>query len=167
MKYVDSYIKLAKFGRELLDKKSLGEGLPHIAKYAKDVIDARRCSIYMYDKKNDELWTTLSDGIEKIVIPSEKGVAGRTLKDKKPIIVNDAYSDPDFLQDIDEETGYVTVNLITAPIFNSSREVIGVLQLLNKDGNFDSEDIKFMVFFAHYVSGFLELIIKYKKAEKK
>jgi len=167
VKYVDSYIKLANFGRELLDKKSLGEGLPHIAKYAKDVIDARRCSIYMYDKKNDELWTTLSDGIEKIVIPSEKGVAGRTLKDKKPIIVNDAYSDPDFLQDIDEETGYVTVNLITAPIFNSSREVIGVLQLLNKDGNFDSEDIKFMVFFAHYVSGFLELIIKYKKAEKK
>ena len=167
MKYADSYIKLANFGRELLEKKSLNEGLPHIAKYAKDVIDARRCSIYMYDKNSDELWTTLADGIEKIIVPSDKGIVGRTLKDKKPIIVNDAYSHPNFLQEIDEETGYVTVNLITAPIFNSNRDIIGVLQLINKDGGFDSEDIRFMIFFAHYVSGFLELIVKYKKAEEK
>jgi len=167
LKYVDSYIKLANFGRELLEKKSLGEGLPHIAKYAKDVIDARRCSIYMYDKKNDELWTTLSDGIEKIIIPSRKGVVGRTIKDKKPIIVNDAYSDPCFCQEIDAQTGYLTTNLITAPIFNSAREIVGVLQLLNKDGGFDSEDIKFMIFFAHYVSGYLELMLKYEEAEKK
>ena len=166
MKYVDSYMKLANFGRELLNKKSLGEGLPHIAKYAKDVIDARRCSIYMYDRQSDELWTTLADGIEKIIIPSNKGIVGNTIRERKPLIVNDAYAHPDFHQGIDEETGYVTVNLITAPIFNSSRDIIGVLQLINKDGGFDNEDIRFMVFFAHYVSGFLELIVKYKKAEK-
>ena len=167
MKYADSYLKLANFGRELLQKKSLGEGMPLIAKYAREVIDARRCSIYMYDRKSDELWTTLSDGIEKIIIPSDKGIVGNTIKERKPLIVNDAYSHPDFNKDIDRETGYVTVNLITAPIFNSSREIIGVLQLINKDAGFDNEDVKFMIFFAHYVSGFLELISKYKKAEKK
>jgi len=167
MKYSDSYIKLANFGRELLEKKSLAEGLPLIAKHAKEVIDARRCSIYMYDEKDDELWTTLADGIEKIIIPSDKGIVGTTIREKKPLIVNDAYSHPDFLSTIDKETGYVTVNLITAPIFNSRRDIIGVLQLINKDGGFDNEDVKFMIFFAHYVSGFLELISKYKKAEKK
>ncbi len=33
MKYADTYIKLADFGRELLGKKTLDEGLPHIARY--------------------------------------------------------------------------------------------------------------------------------------
>jgi len=167
MKYTDSYIKLANFGRELLEKKSLSEGLPHIARYAKELIDARRCSIYMYDRESDELWTTLADGIEKIVIPSNKGIVGNTIREEKPLIVNDAYSHPNFHSGIDEESGYVTVNLITAPIFNSTRDVIGVLQLINKNGGFDDEDVKFMVFFAHYVSGFLELISKYQRAEKK
>ena len=167
MKYADSYIKLANFGRELLDKKSLSDGLPHISRYAKEVIDARRCSIYMFDEANNELWTTLSDGIEKIVIPSNKGIVGNTIKERKPLIVNDAYAHPDFHQGIDEDTGYVTVNLITAPIFNSTRNIIGVLQLINKDGGFDDGDMKFMIFFAHYVSGFLELISKYKMTERK
>ena len=167
MKYADSYIKLANFGRELLEKKSLSDGLPHISRYAKEVIDARRCSIYMFDEANNELWTTLSDGIEKIVIPSNKGIVGNTIKERKPLIVNDAYAHPDFHQGIDEDTGYVTVNLITAPIFNSTRDIIGVLQLINKDGGFDDGDMKFMIFFAHYVSGFLELISKYKMTERK
>lgn len=166
MKYADTYIKLADFGRELLQKKSLGEGLPHIARYAKDVIHARRCSIYMYDSADNELWTTLADGIAKIKLGSDEGIVGQTIRLKKPIIVNDAYSHPDFLSEIDKETGYRTTNIITAPIFNSNREILGVLQLLNKDGGFDNEDVRFMIFFAHYVSGFLELITEYKNSRE-
>lgn len=165
MKYTDTYIKLADFGRELLEKKSLSEGLPLISRYAKDVIHARRCSIYMYDRTEDELWTTLADGIGKITLSPEKGIVGQTISSKEPIIVNDAYSNPHFLPEVDEETGYKTTNIITAPIFNSVREVIGVLQLLNKDDGFDKDDVKFMVFFAHYISGFLELITEYKISE--
>ncbi len=166
MRYADSYKKLANFGKELLQKKTLDEGLPHIAKYAKDVIDARRCSIYMYDKKSDELRTVLADGIMMIAVPPEKGIVGQTFKEGKSMIVNDAYSHPNFFQGIDKETGYVTVNLITAPIFNSNREIIGVLQLLNKASDFDYEDVKFMTFFAEYVSGFLDLTAKHKKTEE-
>jgi len=50
---------------------------------------------------------------------------------------------------VDKETGYKTNNIITTPIFNSKREIIGVLQLLNKDEGFDEDDVKFMIFFAH------------------
>jgi signal transduction protein with GAF and PtsI domain len=158
MKYADTYLKLADFGRELLEKKSLEEGIPHISKYAKDVIEASRCSIFIYDHHKDSLWTTHADGVEKIEIASDKGVVGETIKEKKPVIVNDAYAHPTFLPDVDKETGYKTNNLITAPIFNSNRQIIGVLELLNKEGGFDKEDTRFMIFFAHYVSGFLELL---------
>ena len=69
-------------------------------------------------------------------------------------------SNAHFLSNIDNCTGYKTRSIITAPIFNSQREIQGVLELLNKDGGFDNDDVKFMVFFSHYISGFLELINK-------
>ncbi|MEA3373938.1 MAG: GAF domain-containing protein [Campylobacterota bacterium] len=172
MKYVNSYAKLADFGRDMLKQRSLEQGLPMIAGYVKGVIGADRCSIYIYDKVNDTLWTTLSDEIEKVVISADTGIAGATIKERKPLIVNAPYKDPRFHADVDKQTGYITKNIASVPVFNSGRELIGVLQLLNKEadqgelsssqerdhlGGFDREDTRFMVFFAHYVSGYLEL----------
>jgi len=159
------YLKLTEFGKELLTQRSLEEGLPLIAKYVKDVIDAERCSIFIVDTQKDELWTTIADGIDKLVIPTDKGIVGYTLKVKKPVLANDPYSHEAFLADIDHETGFKTKNIITAPIFDSNRNIIGILELLNKEGGFDDEDVKFMIFFAHYVSGFLELLKSYLKKE--
>lgn len=167
MKYEDTYKKLALFGKELLDKTSLTEGLPLISRYAKEVIGADRCSIFIYDLEKKELWTTLADGIEKIVIPSNQGLVGHTLKVRTTIIANDAYSNPKFLSKIDKESGFTTKNVIATPIFNSKREVLGILELLNKDGGFDKDDAKFMAFFTNYISGFLELISLYTKQDEK
>lgn len=157
MKYANTYHSLANFGRELLEKKTLFEGLPLISVYAKNVIGAERCSIFINDSKNKELWTMIADGVEKIIVPSDKGLVGRTLREKKPLLTNDPYSDQSFLSDVDKETGFKTKNIITAPIFSSNRHILGVLQLINKKGDFDEEDKRFMIFFAHYISGFLEL----------
>ena len=159
----NNYLKLADFGRELLFKKSLMEGLPLISKYAKDVIGADRCSIFINDLETKELWTTLSDGIDKIVIPQDKGIVGKVIKEKKAELVNDVYTHPDFMQDVDEKSGYKTQNIVASPIFDSNRDVVGVLELLNKDGGFDESDVKFMKFFSHYISGFLELILLSKQ----
>lgn len=157
VKYVDSYVDLASFGRKLLDHTSLEQGLPVIAEYAKKVIGAERCSVFIYNPQTQMLWTTLSDGVEKIMIHADEGIAGSTITERKPVIVNDPYKDPRFLAKIDHETGYVTKNIASVPVFGSTRKIIGVLQLLNKNGEFDEDDARFMIFFAHYVSGYLEL----------
>jgi len=161
------YAKLADFGRKLLNENSIEDGLPLISEYAKKVTKAERCSIFIYDRKEEELWTTLADGIEKIIVDSKKGIIGYTLDKRKPLIVNNPYAHEHFLSEVDKDTGYKTNNIITAPIFNSKREVIGILELLNKEGDFDNDDMKFMVFFAHYVSGFLELVNIYLEEDKK
>jgi len=162
MKYKSRSLKLAEFARELLTKNSLEDGLPLISKYVKEIIGADRCSIFIYESEKNELWTTLADEVQKITVSAEKGFVGYALKSRKPVMTNDAYTHPEFLPEIDKETGYVTKNIIAAPIFNSRREIIGVLELLNKADDFDDEDVKFMIFFAHYVSGFLELLRSYK-----
>ncbi|MEN4053640.1 MULTISPECIES: GAF domain-containing protein [Sulfurimonas] len=159
------YSKLSEFAKELLTKRSLEEGMPLIAKYVKDVIEAERCSIFIYDNIKHELWTTIADGVDRITLPVNKGLVGYTIKIKKPVIANDAYEHEEFLAEVDERTGYKTKNIVTAPIFDSERKIIGVLELLNKKDDFDTEDVKFMIFFAHYISGFLELLNIYMRKE--
>ena len=154
---MNPYVKLAEFGRELLRFHSIEQGIPLISNYAKELSKADRCSIYIYNSKLKVLWTTISDGIEKIMLNLDEGLAGQTVKDAKAIIENDPYHNPKFNQKIDRRSGYTTENIASIPIFNSSKKVIGVLQLLNKEGGFNDEDIRLMVFFAHYISGYIEL----------
>lgn len=155
------YAVLTEFGKKLSNRPSLEDGLILIADAAKELLGAKRCSIYVYDATHNQLWTTLADGIQKIVLPANEGLAGHTIKEKKPIISNDPYNDPRFFKDIDQKSGFVTNNIATAPVFSSQRKVIGVLQLLNKDEGFTNEDSKFMIFFAHYISSYLELASMY------
>lgn len=154
--------KLTDFGKELLYKTSLGEGLPLISKYAKEIIGADRCSMFIYNHEKNEFWTTLADGVDKIVMPADKGIVGETLRTKKPILENNVHSNIHFMSDFDKITGFTTKNVITAPIFNYKKEVGGVLELLNKDGGFKEGDLKYMKFFAQYISEFIELINLYK-----
>lgn len=156
--YIESYALLADFGRNLLLKTNISQGLPLISEKAKELIAAHRCSIYIHDKVHDKLWTTLADGIEQIVIDAKVGIAGYTLKNKTHYVSHDPYNDDKFYKGIDNESGYITQNIASVPIFNSTRDVIGIMQLLNKkDGDFSDDDIRLMVFFAHYISGYLEL----------
>ncbi|MEA3522008.1 MAG: GAF domain-containing protein [Campylobacterota bacterium] len=154
---MNSYTKLANFGRELLKFNSIEQGIPLISSYAKEISGAQRCSIYIYNSKLKVLWTTLSDGVDKIMLNSEEGIAGETVREAKPIIENDPYNNPNFNQKIDRRTGFITKNIVSIPIFDSSKKVIGVLQLLNKEEDFSEEEVRLMVFFAHYISSYLEL----------
>lgn len=154
-----SYAALSEFGRSLLKRPTLAEGLPIISEYAKQASGAERCSIFIYNPKLKMLWTTLADGVEKIMVHQDDGIVGHTVKDAKPILVNNPYEDDRFFHAVDNKTGFVTENIASIPIFDSSRHVIGVFQLLNKPGGFSREDAKFMIFFAHYISGYIELAI--------
>ena len=163
MKSENMHDELNGFGKELLSKKTLNEGLVYISEFVKNNFEADRCSIFIYNSKEHELWTTLADGVDKIVVSSDLGIVGQTLRTKKLIIENEAYENVNFLPDIDMETGYLTENIISTPIFDSQREVIGVLEFLNKEGGFNNtEDAKFVTFFAHYISVFIEMFNIYE-----
>lgn len=156
-----TFVKLADFGRALLQHPTLNEGLPLISEYAKSVSHAERCSIFIRNMVNKTLWTTLADGVETITLHEEDGIAGQTIKEGKPLLINDPYKDQHFLSSIDNKTGFMTKNIASIPIFDSNRKIIGVFQLLNKPDGFSSDDSKSMIFFAHYISTYLELALSF------
>jgi len=155
---IDSYKKIAEFGKQLLSDTSLDNAMLLIANQAKELISADRCSIFMYDSEADMLWTKLADGIGRIAISTESGIAGDTYTKGEAQVVNKPYEDSRFLAGVDKKSGYETKNMITVPIFDSQRKVIGLFQLLNKEeGDFLEGDLKVLTFFANYISGTLEL----------
>lgn len=152
--------QIAEFGKELMALSEMDNALDLISKEAKRLVNAERCSIFIVDNEDKMLWTKLSDGIGRIVIALDAGIVGDTYKTQKPQIVNSPYEDKRFLQNIDNKSGYTTKNMITVPIFNSKRKVMGVIQLLNKSrSDFNQEDLETLTFFANYVSGSLELVL--------
>jgi signal transduction protein with GAF and PtsI domain len=152
--------QIAEFGQKLMTLKEMDHALELISDEAKKLVNADRCSIFIVDKEDKMLWTKLSDGIGRIVISLDSGIVGDTYSQGKPQVVNSPYEDPRFLQNIDKKSGYKTENMITVPIFDSKRAVMGIIQLLNKSrSDFDGEDLEMLTFFANYVSGSLELAI--------
>lgn len=154
------YNQIAEFGKKLMALGKIENSLELIANEAKMLLNADRCSIFIVDAEDKMLWTKLSDGIGRIVIALDSGIVGDTYRTTKPQVVNSPYDDSRFLPSIDKKSGYLTKNIITVPIFDSKREVIGVIQLLNKSrGDYNDKDLETLTFFANYVSGSLELVL--------
>jgi len=152
--------QIADFGKELMRVTDMEKALELISDEAKKLVNAQRCSIFIVDNDDEILWTKLSDGIGRIVISLDSGVVGDTYKKREPQIVNNPYEDRRFLPTIDKKSGFKTKNMITVPIFDSKRNVMGIFQLLNKERfDFDKDDMETLTFFANYVSGSLELAL--------
>lgn len=151
---------LINIGHSLLSNnqfEQFEDGLSLISDHLTDVTGAERCSIFIYEKKSDELWTILATGIEKIHVPSEKGIVGYVFRTEDSVIENTVSKNTYFLNDIDKQSGYKTHNIIACPIYNSKKELIGVLELLNKLSGFDEDDLEFLNIFANYIGSIIEL----------
>ena len=105
--------------------------------------DAERCTVYFVDQKHNELWSRVAarTAIE-IRLPLGTGIAGQVGLTGETINVPDAYADPRFDRNVDLRSGYRTLNMLVVPVWeDSSRYVIGVLQVLNKrSGPFERRD---------------------------
>lgn len=159
-----TYKQIAEFGQKLMSLGEVDNVLELIATEAKNLVNTERCSIFIVDKEDEILWTKHSDGIGRIVLSLDSGIVGDTYKKQNAQVVNDPYSDARFLQVIDKKSGYTTKNIITVPIFDSKRDVMGIIELLNKSRfDFTNEDLETLTFFANYISGSLELVLMHKK----
>ena len=136
-------LALSKIARTVNAEANLDKLLMTIAEQTKLVLNADRCTVFLYDKDKNELWSKVALGMEseEIRFSADKGFAGHVVKTGETIIIQDAYKDSRFNKEIDKHTGYRTYNLICMPIRNIKFEIIGVFQVLNKkDGDFSEAD---------------------------
>ncbi len=130
----DPLVSLVKIGRSISAVTDINILLKVIAEETKVAIQADRCTVFMYDKEKNELWSKVALGLDsqEIRFPADKGLAGYVVKTGEPLNIPDAYNDPRFNPDIDKETGYRTKTILCMPIKNNNKEIIGAFQVLNK-----------------------------------
>lgn len=140
---VEAAVPLAKM-RELLEvsrqfavQVDLGHLLPAICRAATTIIGADRCSLFLYDEKNDQLWTKVAMGVGgggEIRVPAGAGIVGLVFKSRAMLVIADAYADERFNRAVDVKTGYRTRNLLTVPVLDLEGKPVAVLQVVNKLG---------------------------------
>lgn len=109
---------------------ALDSALPKLV----DHVGCEAGSFFFADTSSNELVCQACVGpvdIRGIRVPFSSGIVGRVYETQQIDTVEHADSDKDHRKSVDEETGFVTKNVLTLPVtFKGSR--IGALQLLNR-----------------------------------
>ncbi len=128
---------------EVASELEIDRLLAAIVEQTSEAMNAERCTLFLIDSKTGELWSKVAQGSEmnEIRVPRGKGIAGHVALTGETVNIPDAYADPRFNPDVDRRTGYRTRNILCMPVRNETREIVGVMQVLNKRvGSFNAED---------------------------
>jgi GAF domain-containing protein len=136
--------------------------LDMIVATAADIIGANAASLFLIDREQEDLVFEVAlgekaDEVKKFRVPLGHGVAGLVALTGQPMAVSDTEKDDRDAADIAEAVGYVPKNILCVPLFDSD-EVIGVLELLDKEGasHFSPEDMESLGLFANQAAVAIE-----------
>ena len=149
-KYITKIQPLRDYEEILMELACMGRNLAH----------ADRCTVWVVDYKENELWTKVAHGIDTIKIPLDSGIVGNVISNKEQVIINNVHEDAHFNAEVDKKTGYETKNMMVIPMFNSLNVIIGAFQVINKtEGDFDDTDMKYLMLAASYAAETLDAAI--------
>ncbi len=133
---------LLNLSRRLAVPGNVYEMMCRVAEGATGLLDCERASIFLHDSRTGELWTKVALGATTIRVPSSRGIVGHCFTHNSVVHVPQPYSDPRFNPEPDRKSGFITRNLLSAPMAGLDGSPIGVIQAVNKQGGpFDEKDL--------------------------
>jgi putative ABC transport system ATP-binding protein len=126
------------------------------------VLKADRATLYLVDRERGEIWSKVAQADSakplEIRIPIGSGIAGTVAATGAARNIPDAYKEPLFHREVDQQTGYRTRTILCMPIADAAGGVFAVVQLLNKTdgGAFNASDEKQFRDFAASIRVILE-----------
>lgn len=132
----------------------LSQLLEAIMLSSKTVFRTEACSVLLLDESKEYLYfhTVLgekSEAVTKMKVPVGKGVAGLVVRERKPMIINDAQHDDRVYKEVDKASQFTTRNIMAAPLV-ANDEVIGVIEAINTMDreSFTGEDLELFLSFS-------------------
>jgi GAF domain-containing protein len=136
--------------------------LEMIVETAAGVIPSRSAALFLVDGEAEELVFEVALGpeageVRKFRVPLGHGIAGLVAVSGQPMAVSDAASDPRQAADIAQSVGYRPESILCVPLFYDE-EVIGVLELLDREGNpsYSAADMAALGLFANQAAVAIE-----------
>ncbi len=127
---------------------TLDEVLTSLVEVTTAELKAERGTLFLNDPETNELYSRVAQGNShrEIRLLNNSGIAGHVFTAGAGVIIDDAYADERFNRTIDEQTGFVTKNILCVPIITAKGETIGVAQVLNKaGGRFNKADMSLLI----------------------
>jgi transcriptional regulator with GAF, ATPase, and Fis domain len=134
-------------------------------------VGCEKGTLYLVDGAAQTLTSIVADvpaeiGVIKLAVG--QGIAGTVAREAKPVRIPDAQTDPRFDSRFDKQTGFVTRSVLAVPMFDANKDVIGVLQLLNKkSGTFTLQDEATTMPLAKQAGSVLERTSLYAELKRK
>jgi adenylate cyclase len=135
---------LLEVSRKMAAYETLDDVLHALVDMTTHELGCERGTLFLNDPATNELYSRVAQGNIKreIRLLNTSGIAGHVFTTGEELIIHDPYSDPRFNRSIDEQTGFVTRNILCVPIKTVKGEIIGVAQSLNKrKGDFSQDDL--------------------------
>ena len=127
--------------------QNLTEILWTLIEMTTEELGAERGTLFLHDPLSGELYSRLAQGdlTREIRILNTTGIAGAVFQSGTGEAVHHPYEDERFNKAVDEQTGYVTKNIICAPVKTVRNDILGVIQILNKKkGRFTKDDLEIL-----------------------
>ena len=125
-----------------------------------DAVDCERASLFLIDDSKQELYTRVVTELEisEIRHDIEQGITGWVARHQQIAHVPEPHDDERWDSSVDRRTGFVTRNILAAPVIsNVDERLVGVLQLLNKaEAGFSDFDEQLIRAFAAHAATALE-----------
>ena len=130
-------------------------------KIALEVVSAQAGCVLLSNPETKELVFYHSIGERRPAkgtgFPWDKGIAGSVFQLGEPIVIGDVKKDSRHFKEIDENTGYMTHDMIALPLKQWDGDPIGVLEVINKKtGKLDVEDVAIL----NIISSFTAIAIE-------
>ena len=161
---------LLEFDLKIAKSASLDHLLELLAEETRQLLEADRCTVFLFDKRSKLLWSKVAHGLGGGVlrIPTDAGLVGAAFSSGRILNIEDAYKDPRFSASTDQQTGYRTRTVLAVPMHDSrKKEVLGVFQVLNKGrGRFDREDEELLTVLADHAAAAVEKMQLYTELRR-
>ncbi len=144
---IDMLDKINKAAQVVNSNIQIDDVFKGIVDVATDLTNADRGTLYLADRKKNELWSKVAIGNEfkEIKLAMGEGIAGWVAQKGEVINLENVKDDPRFNASFDKTSGYETKTMICFPIKNKNEEIVGVLQLINsRNGKFSKLDEEFL-----------------------
>jgi sigma-B regulation protein RsbU (phosphoserine phosphatase) len=152
---IEQYSSLINSIALLNSKLHIDDILDFVMKEITLYLEADRSTLYIVDRRKNEIWSKIAQGDQKLIInlPVGKGVAGWVAQTGKIVNIPNAYRDSRFNPEVDQQSGYKTKTILCVPVKAKNGRLLGVLQVLNKkNGIFSREDELFASLYAEHIA---------------
>ena len=136
--------KLQAVTNKIHSTSNLDEIMVELSQELCDLFEADRLTIYVSSEDKSSIVSKVKTGLSSfkdIKLPiNEQSIAGYVALHKRVVNIRDVYDDAElksygaqlnFLKAVDIKTGYRTRQMLVAPILDTRKELVGVIQIIN------------------------------------